>query len=128
MKIFLALPLFVLLSCTFSANSKKGVFEATFDGSVDSCYVVSQQGSTEKVFVSRQFNILKNTLSDTLVFGFSAILPGYTGTVVYSKSGNTALYFESQSDIDQLPKIDSICFSTYKNKSVSGTLALEYSY
>ena len=79
--------------------------------------------SRDTLKFKRRVEIIKNEISDTIIFGNSILKPNYTGFFEYTK-------FKDKSNIDlnlkyDNPPADRICVSSFNNKMSKGTLVIE---
>ena len=128
MKIFI----FILISLHFIAcnddHKASKILKVTFGS--DSCYKLLDS-SERPVRAFRGMRILKNSLSDSIGFGFAIIPPGRTGKINYLRydtSVDKILYLDDDDDVNSLPKTDMICINRYQNRNFIGELIIEYKY
>ncbi len=75
-------------------NLRSELFEIEFHG-VDTCTVLRSDDTLISAF--REIEIIKNSMSDTVVFGTSLLLPQYTGEFLY-------LQIDNRRDITEYPE------------------------
>lgn len=80
--------------------------------------------------VSRKVIILENTLTDTILLGFTIVSPKYTGEVIYLQQDTVtsrSLYYVN-GDSEVLPKTNKLCLHLYQNKLANGKIRVQYFY
>jgi hypothetical protein len=94
----------------------------------DSCYTLKENGQIMQV--SRRFIILENTLTDTILLGFTIVSPKYTGEVIYLQqdtvTSRSLSYLNGDSEV--LPKTNKLCLHLYQNKLANGKIRVQYFY
>lgn len=87
----------------------------------ENCYFFIEN-TLDTLKFERKIRIIKNTLTDTIIFGNGVLRPKYLGHIGYSK-------FKNEDDILDLdysnPPADRICIRSYKGKKSHGVLELE---
>lgn len=110
----------ILGSCEGHSYIKKQIKVNTGNG--EQCFYFSTTNLDTLKF-NRHIQILKNTLNDTILFGYGILAPGQVGNVGYTRLGNrndAALNLNYKN-----PKTDRICISPYKKKEVKGILLIK---
>lgn len=115
-----------LIGFSFScAQKNKGIIKIELNGDSVKVYAIDEP---KNIKVFRELTILENTLTDTILLGYSVVPVNYIGKILYTKEGETALYIDEHADVKSLPKIDSIFVYRFNNRVVKGKLLIEYTY
>jgi len=111
--------IYILTSCKYNKQVKKEIYIDIH--SKEECYSFINNSSDSLRF-NRTLIIVKNTLSDTIIFGQSILIPKQLGEFNYTKFNNRN---DLSLDLDyNNPLTNRICFSPFKRKKSKGMLIL----
>jgi hypothetical protein len=89
----------------------------------DTCYTF-KDSNNKLMSVSRRIQITRNTINDTISIGYSILPPRYTGELIYTREGVLLLY--DGTEVENMPKTDSICFENYKGRKPTGSISIQF--
>lgn len=125
-KLLIYLIVINLVSCK-SISQHKEVLEINLNGMHTDTCITFKNKSGNVTPVSREFEILKNTVSDTIAIGGGIIQPNYRGKLLYLFLDNrTDVLLDPKVNFNYQPKLHQLCIQSYKGKRVSGKLVLQY--
>jgi hypothetical protein len=127
MKPILACLLIIALSCQDS-RTRPNAATIEIIPLRDSCYHLMLKG--QEIAANRKLNILENTLTDTILLGFTIVAPNYTGEVIYLQKDTVTSnsFYQSSGDDENLPKTKSLCIHLYQKKAANGKIRVQYFY
>ena len=85
--------------------------------------------NSQSLEVNRGIEIIKNTLTDTVLLGLAVVPAGYIGEFRYLRvSDSVVAPFDPNLDISILPKTKTICINLYQRRAAQGELIIKYYY
>ena len=110
-----AILLFLIASSIFSC-SEYGTITITAKDlkAVDNCFPIKV--ANKKVSVSREVEVVENTLTDTVGLGFAILAPKYTGKFEYARMGNGLVDTDFGTAVTDYPNISEICIDLQMGK------------
>jgi hypothetical protein len=117
----------VTLLCCKTKSQSTGLLQ--LDVEMDSCYLLKSFDGVKDLRISRDIEIVENTISDTCILGASIITPKQIGKIKYLQiDRRTDAVLDPDSDLSNQPKTSMLCIHSYLKKKVTGKLLIKYSY